>query len=106
MRPDTQKQLKVLAVLLVVYAALAAVAFLLSTPDELAAPGQSAPATISSIPRWELALANGGIALVIYAVFGLAAVWRAGWTYLLFFVKGLDGALGYSGPCCWALLLA
>ncbi len=104
MSDDRRTQVAVLAVLLVVYALLAASAVMLTPPEGFVAPGAN-PAP--QMPRWQLALANAAIVLVAYGLFALAGSWfarrlqipwiyreGAGWTSLLMRPLVLGVAVG------------
>lgn len=68
-------QRSVLVALVVLYV-LAAVAYVLLAGDLASAAGMP-EAEMPDVPRWVLALANGGIVLVVYAPAGLVGLWLA-----------------------------
>ena len=74
--PGTRRQLGVLGALVAVYSLLAAATYLVFPLDQLV-PAQTLPAAEPAIPRWQLALANAGIGLVLYGLLGLAGFWLA-----------------------------
>jgi membrane protease YdiL (CAAX protease family) len=76
MTANTRRQLIVLGVLVAVYALLAAVTYLF-IPWEQLTLSQAVPVPEVTIPRWQLALANAGIVVVLYGLLGLAGVWLA-----------------------------
>jgi len=70
-------QLAVLAGLVGVYALLAFITYAF-VPLEQITPGFTGmPADLAAIPGWLLGLANAGIVLVAYGLFGLAGYWFA-----------------------------
>jgi len=102
MKHNTRKQLTVLGVALVIYAALAFLTYIATPLDQLTAPGQTAPVSITAMPRWVLASANAAIVLVVYGLLGLGAYWFA----LKLQLPGLyrEGA-GWRAWLVWPLLL-
>lgn len=77
MRPTAGRQLATLGILVGIYALLAFGAYWLTPLDQLAPPGQSVPAAVSAIPRWELAGGGAAMVLVLYGLLGLAGYWFA-----------------------------
>jgi hypothetical protein len=77
MKGKANKQLVTLGILLVLFALLAFTAYLLTPFEQLAPPGQTVPAAVSAMPRWQLASANAAIVLVVYGSLGLAGYWFA-----------------------------
>lgn len=73
MKPETKKQLSVLALLIIANAFLAVLYYLLLPPEMLDLAGVGQPTL--DLPRWVLGLANGGIILVIYSLAGIAGYW-------------------------------
>ena len=76
MTTDTRRQLRILGALVAVYSLLAAATYLVFPLDQLV-PTQGLSTPELSIPRWQLALANAGIGLVLYGLLGLAGLWLA-----------------------------
>jgi len=76
MRTVTQQQLRVLGVMVAIYSLMAAATYLLFPLDQLL-PSQALSVPELTIPRWQLALANAGIGLVLYGLLGLAGFWLA-----------------------------
>jgi membrane protease YdiL (CAAX protease family) len=77
MKHSTRMQLVVFGIFLVMYAALAFSAYLLTPLDQLVAPGQSIPAQTLSMPRWQMAAGSAVFILVGYGLLGLAGIWFA-----------------------------
>jgi hypothetical protein len=76
MRTVTKRQLRVLGAMVAIYSMLAAATYLLFPLDQLL-PSQALSVPELTIPRWQLALANAGIGLVLYGLLGLAGFWLA-----------------------------
>jgi len=72
----TRRQLSALAALVVLYTLLAAAAYLF-IPLEQLVPSKAVAVPALAIPRWQLALANGGIGIILYGLLGLAGIWLA-----------------------------
>jgi membrane protease YdiL (CAAX protease family) len=77
MKAKASKQLIALGLLLAIYAALAFTAYLLTPLEQFAPAGQSVPAAVRAMPRWQLAAANAGFIFVVYGLLGLAGYWFA-----------------------------
>lgn len=75
MAMNTKSQALVLGGFVSFYAALGLLSYLV-IPIEQLAPG-AGQATSLNQPRWVLALANGGIILVLYGLAGLGGIWFA-----------------------------
>jgi hypothetical protein len=76
MKENSKKQLIVFAVLLFIYASLVMATYQFIPLDQLI-PTQIATPPPLDIPRWQLGLANAGIAIVVYGLAGLAGMWFA-----------------------------
>jgi membrane protease YdiL (CAAX protease family) len=102
MKQNSRKQLTVLCVALVIYAALVFITYLATPLDQLTAPGQVTPTTVTAMPRWVLASANAAIVIVMYGLLGLGAYWFA----LRLQLPGLyREAAGWRAWLVWPMLL-
>jgi len=77
MAPYTKKQLGVLLTFLIFYALLVFIAYTFLPPEQLRAPMQTAPATVTTTPRWRTGLVQGGMVFIMFAPLGLAGYWFA-----------------------------
>jgi hypothetical protein len=103
MTADTRRQLRGLGVLVAVYSLLAAATYLVFPLDQLV-PTQVLPTPELSIPRWQLALANAGIGLVLYGLLGLAGFWLARRLGLPGVFRPAGGWRGWClSPMLWGL---
>jgi hypothetical protein len=69
-------QLGALGSLILVFALLAFLTYLL-VPLEQLAPGQAISPEVAAMPRWQMGLANGAFVLILYSLVGLAGLWFA-----------------------------
>jgi membrane protease YdiL (CAAX protease family) len=97
-----KRQRAVLGVLLVVYALLAAAAIGLAPAEQFSSPGGGAAAPPPMLPRWQLALANAAIVVVVYGLFGLAGGWFARRLQIPWMYRE---AAGWKSLVMWPLLL-
>jgi membrane protease YdiL (CAAX protease family) len=91
----------VLGVLLAAYALLAAAAIGLAPAEQFSPPGGGATAP-PVLPRWQLALANAAIVVIVYGLFALAAGWFARRLQIPWMYRA--GA-GWKSLWMWPLLL-
>ena len=101
MKVSARRQYVVLGVLLAAYALLAAAAIALAPAEQLTAPGGEATAP-PVLPRWQLALANAAIVLVVYGLVALAGGWFARRLQIPWVFR--EGA-GWKALWMWPLLL-
>lgn len=96
-----KNQLVILGIFILTYAFLAILAYMVIPMDEIA-PVQYEASMTSSIPAWQLGLANAAIILVVYGLLGLVGIWFAG-------KLGLPGTFreraGWKAWILWPLLL-
>jgi membrane protease YdiL (CAAX protease family) len=96
-----KNQLVILGIIILIYVFLAILTYLVIVMDEIA-PVQYNPSMTSTIPAWQLGLANAAIILVVYGLLGLIGIWFAG-------KLGLPGifreAAGWKAWILWPLLL-
>jgi len=74
---NTRKQLLVLAILVIVFAFLAFITAIFFQEAQQTGVQTQIPTQTSNLPAWLLGLANAGIILVGYGLFGLAGFWFA-----------------------------
>ena len=72
-----KKQLVILGIIILIYAFLAILTYMVIPMDEIA-PVQYNQSMTSTIPAWQLGLANAAIILVVYGLLGLIGIWFAG----------------------------
>jgi hypothetical protein len=74
---NSHKQLLVLAIFVIIFAFLAFITVMFFQAEQQSGLQSQIPSSTVEIPSWQLALANGGIILVLYGLFGLAGYWFA-----------------------------
>lgn len=94
---NRRNQLVAFAILLALDALLALLAYT-AVPLEQLGGGQPVPPSLSTVPAWQLGLANAAIIFVTYGLLGLAGLWLA-------FRSGLPGIFKESaGWRAWFLV--
>lgn len=103
---NRRNQLLAFAILLALDAVLVFLSYTIVPLDQLGG-GQPLPPSLSTVPHWQLGLANAAIVFVVYGLLGLAGLWfalrlnlpgifreRAGWRVWFLFPLAVGLGLG------------